>query len=40
MSKDKIKVLLIEDHPLTRRGLASCLTDTGRCSIVCRPLIR
>ncbi len=24
---------MIEDHPLTRRGLASCLTDTGRCSI-------
>ncbi|AEF86128.1 DNA-binding response regulator [Treponema primitia ZAS-2] len=34
MTKDKIKVLLIDDHPLTRRGLASCLTDTGRCAIV------
>ncbi|MFP3043750.1 response regulator transcription factor [Treponema primitia] len=33
MVENKIRVLLIEDHPLTRRGLASCLTDTGRCSI-------
>jgi NarL family two-component system response regulator LiaR len=24
------KIMLIEDHPLTRHGLASCLEDTGR----------
>jgi NarL family two-component system response regulator LiaR len=27
------RILLIEDHPLTRHGLASCLEDTGRFRI-------
>ncbi|MDR2053463.1 MAG: response regulator transcription factor [Treponema sp.] len=29
----KAAVFLIEDHPLTRHGLASCLEDSGRFSI-------
>ncbi|MDR2375223.1 MAG: response regulator transcription factor [Treponema sp.] len=29
----KTAVLLIEDHPLMRRGLAACLEDTGRFSV-------
>jgi NarL family two-component system response regulator LiaR len=31
--KKKSSILLIEDHPLTRHGLVSCLEDTGRCSV-------
>jgi NarL family two-component system response regulator LiaR len=29
----KAAVFLIEDHPLTRHGLASCLEDSGRFSV-------
>jgi NarL family two-component system response regulator LiaR len=29
----KTIVLLIEDHPLTRHGLVSCLEDSGRFSV-------
>jgi NarL family two-component system response regulator LiaR len=29
----KTAILLIEDHPLTRHGLAACLEDTGRFSV-------
>jgi NarL family two-component system response regulator LiaR len=29
----KTEILLIDDHPLTRRGLAVCLEDTGRFSV-------
>jgi NarL family two-component system response regulator LiaR len=32
-SPQKAAVLLIEDHPLTRYGLASCLEDSGRFSV-------
>jgi NarL family two-component system response regulator LiaR len=30
---DRASIILVEDHPLTRRGLASCLADTGRFDI-------
>jgi NarL family two-component system response regulator LiaR len=29
----KTAILLIEDHPLTRHGLVTCLEDTGRFSV-------
>jgi NarL family two-component system response regulator LiaR len=31
--KNPASIFLVEDHPLTRLGLASCLSDTGRFSI-------